>query len=952
MMFVPGLCSALLLCIGLASVLGQDSGDMPFNETLDSAGNVSLRWGFDSKQETITFQLACKTRGWVGFGLSPSGEMDGSDIVIGGVNPDGTTYFTDRHAVGDQLPLVDGSQDYTLLSLKEDATGTTMKFSRKVQTCDKDDMEISTSAMKLIYAYGADDSIAYHNNARGTKSVNLLQSTQRSTPSQDTVGQLEITVNSTSAMKLIYAYGTDDSIAYHNNARGTKSVNLLQSTQRSTPSQDTVGQLEITVNSFAVPERDTYYHCRIIKSPDFPGKRHVYRIEPKIQSGNVDLVHHMLVYACPASVSVELEGECYSGQSMYVFSSCQQVVIGWAVGGQDIWMPPNAGISIGTSDDPVFYRLEMHYSNSKLSKGRVDSSGLVFHYTSELRANDVGILEMGLIVDTSYVIPPNAKDFKTYGLCNTSTFSQGDEILVECTYNTESRKTATQGGLGTTNEMCLAFLLYYPRTKLASCWSLPEPTAMSAALGVKGTSELVALMNSSIWNDTAVGRFERTVRGLPQLMAVSVSNTALAMETDSYESDQVYENVDIKQPPSRRAGAQQRAPDEALDKGQGNPAVKADGGTAMCCQADREKASCRRDLCGRGMIFLHSSLETCSVSLGLCSSTVVTNCISDRLPAGTGSEVSAAEGECLLVSLPPPSPTPAREGDKHQSPASEAELHQSPAKVGDYTLLPPPSSGDHTLLPPPPLPPLGAQEQELPLLPPPPSLPPLGAEQQELPLPPPPPPAEGEYLLVPPPLQWEDCLPLPPPPAEGEYLLVPPSPLWEDCWPLPPPPAEGEYLLVPPSLLWEDCLPLPPPPAEDEYLLVPPPPGAEEQGLPLLPVPPPEGVRWPEPQKGELPVTKKGEEVWRPLSPAALSLQELLWPEPHKGELPATKKGEVGGPPDPAAFSLQDWTSMLSVVPLPAGELTALPAMGPVKPPFPARDFVLDCWIFKGGGGR
>ncbi|MGH0115303.1 UNVERIFIED_CONTAM: hypothetical protein FKN15_006731 [Acipenser sinensis] len=30
----------------------------------------------------------------------------------------------------------------------------------------------------------------------------------------------------------------------------------------------------------------------------------------------------------------------------------------------------------------------------------------------------------------------------------------------------------------------------------------------------------------------------------------------------------------------------------------------------------------------------------------------------------------------------------------------------------------------------------------------------------------------------------------------------------------------------------------------------------------------------------------------------------------------------------------------------------ALPAMGPLKPPFPARDFVLDCWVFKGGGGH
>ncbi|MGH0180728.1 UNVERIFIED_CONTAM: hypothetical protein FKN15_007336 [Acipenser sinensis] len=108
---------------------------------------------------------------------------------------------------------------------------------------------------------------------------------------------------------------------------------------------------------------------------------------------------------------------------------------------------------------------------------------------------------------------------------------------------------------------------------------------------------------------------------------------------------------------------------------------------------------------------------------------------------------------------------------------------------------------------------------------------------------------------------------------------------------------------------------------------------------------------WPEPHKGELPAMKKGE-VGGPPAPAAFSLQELLWPEPHKGELPAMKKGEVGGPPAPAAFSLQDGTSMLSAVPLPAGVLTAWPAMGPLKPPFPARDYVLDCWIFKGGGGR
>ncbi|MGH0161169.1 UNVERIFIED_CONTAM: hypothetical protein FKN15_040656 [Acipenser sinensis] len=309
-----------------------------------------------------------------------------------------------------------------------------------------------------------------------------------------------------------------------------------------------------------------------------------------------------------------------------------------------------------------------------------------------------------------------------------------------------------------------------------------------------------------------------------------------------------------------------------------------------------------------------------------------------------------------------PHQSPAREAEPHQSPAREAEQHQSPAKGGDYTLLPPPSPGDYTLLPP-------SSPGDHTLLPPPLLLPqePEGEELQAQP------PeifwgGEGQDAGVPqqplflllkaarraparPPQQWEPAPPQLPSewPASAPSPLPPPPPSqWEDCLPLPPPPAEGEYLLVPPSPLWEDCWPLPPPPAEGEYLLVPP--GAEEQELPLLPVPPPQGVQWPEPQKGELPATKKGEEVWRPLSPAALSLQEFLWPEPHRRELPATKKGEVGGPPAPAAFSLQDWTSRLSAVPLPAG--TALPAMGPLKPPFPARDFVLDCWVFKGGGGR
>ncbi|MGH0116424.1 UNVERIFIED_CONTAM: hypothetical protein FKN15_017074 [Acipenser sinensis] len=232
-----------------------------------------------------------------------------------------------------------------------------------------------------------------------------------------------------------------------------------------------------------------------------------------------------------------------------------------------------------------------------------------------------------------------------------------------------------------------------------------------------------------------------------------------------------------------------------------------------------------------------------------------------------------AEDECLLVSLPPPALTPAREGDKPQSPARKAEPHQSPAREAEQDQSPA-KGGDYTLLPPS---------------------------------------SPGDHMLLPPPL-------LPPQEPEGEELQAPPP---ENFWG-----GEGQDAGVPQQPLFMLLKAARRAPAQPPQRREPAPPGAEELELPLPPVPPPQGGRWPEPQKGELPATKKGEEVWRPLSPAAVSLQEFLWPEPHKGELPAMKKGEVGGPPAPAAFSLQVGTSMLSAVPLPAG----LSLMGKIIP--------------------
>ena len=57
----------------------------PFTKTL-SEGYYYLFWNFSSIDETIQFAVRVKTTGWVGFGISPNGQMPGSDVVIGWID--------------------------------------------------------------------------------------------------------------------------------------------------------------------------------------------------------------------------------------------------------------------------------------------------------------------------------------------------------------------------------------------------------------------------------------------------------------------------------------------------------------------------------------------------------------------------------------------------------------------------------------------------------------------------------------------------------------------------------------------------------------------------------------------------------------------------------------------------------------------------------------------------
>lgn len=92
-----------------------------------------LVWIVDWRQKK-TFHVTAETTGYVGFGLSSNGKMTGADIVIGGVDSKGRSYFADYHAVGHQIPVRDPSQDWKLLSARENGTHTMISFSRVFDT--------------------------------------------------------------------------------------------------------------------------------------------------------------------------------------------------------------------------------------------------------------------------------------------------------------------------------------------------------------------------------------------------------------------------------------------------------------------------------------------------------------------------------------------------------------------------------------------------------------------------------------------------------------------------------------------------------------------------------------------------------------------------------------------------------------------------------------------------
>ncbi len=413
--------------------------------------------------------------------------------------------------------MLDDQQDYQVLSGYQNETHTVIRAKRPWKTGDEDDFDIAKDTVRVIWATGASDQLSYHEKRRGTKSV------------------------------------------LFRNWANPKGLNEAD-----------YKTWDIKVNNFEIPgDNDTLYYCQVFTIPEETRdvKHHIVGYESLIKSGNEAFVHHMVLYECifpdeieAQHVSLEMQKlaengygeECRTPNMPIHWHYClTNTAFGWAVGGEGLALPQEAGLPIGGNKHTSYFILETHYDNPNLEKGVIDASGMRVFYTEELRPNDLGALSIGSMISPRQFIPPGRTEFRTIGMCgshctqklgddgvtltavllhshllgrklrlrhirdgleleaiaedNAYDFNYqtsrevkgqilpGDDLIMECDYDSSQRVNYTIGGESTREEMCLAFLLYYPRRDVNFCVSGPTRETLFGALNIDVNATIAEL---------------------------------------------------------------------------------------------------------------------------------------------------------------------------------------------------------------------------------------------------------------------------------------------------------------------------------------------------------------------------------------------------------------------------------------------------------------------------
>ncbi|XP_062515120.1 DBH-like monooxygenase protein 1 homolog isoform X1 [Corticium candelabrum] len=492
-----------------------------------------LCWKVDWSDMSITFLAKVATAGWIGLGFSPTGFMPNSDVVIGWVK-DGQGYLKDRFAAERAQPAIDKIQNVKLLSFSEADGMTTLEFKRDLDACEPRDRSIEEGTTRVIFSYNPNDpdsqtSLAKHTVATRV-SINLLSGTRNVKPAPLEANHKTVDVLNRKV-----------------------SVPARPTTYWCTPFKLPQLQNEAHIIRFApvvqAGHEELVHHILIYKCHD-----------------GVDS-YLTMSWDCdnPPNFIPESIQECRESAQ----------IAAWAVGGAGVTFPSHVGLPMSGQTGAQYVMMETHYNNEKSGADYVDSSGIRIYYTPTKRQYDGAVLQFGHAFGQGYnlFLPPRKDNILTETLCpaactrasfpskgvnvfgtmlhshtvgkgiwiehsrngvqlpnidsnynydfnfqdvvllsNEVKILPGDDVQVFCDYDTTSRQHVTLGGEGATDEMCLAFLLVYPRPSLACCVSqIPTQTFIYYIIQAELKGYYVDVTNKSADDRT---RFNQRIQAL------------------------------------------------------------------------------------------------------------------------------------------------------------------------------------------------------------------------------------------------------------------------------------------------------------------------------------------------------------------------------------------------------------------------------------------------------
>jgi hypothetical protein len=164
----------IVFCLLILKSLTAD-----YTQSVDVWGDDTFLfiWTVDTEAKTITYDIEANTKGWVGVALSPNGELNGSDAIIGFVEKaTGEPKVNDYFIVNDK-PVLDtslgGSNDIADYFGAFSKAYTHLHIVRNLQTPDsKYDVQIEKGKTYNVILFWRD------NKSIGT-SANLLPYTKK-----------------------------------------------------------------------------------------------------------------------------------------------------------------------------------------------------------------------------------------------------------------------------------------------------------------------------------------------------------------------------------------------------------------------------------------------------------------------------------------------------------------------------------------------------------------------------------------------------------------------------------------------------------------------------------------------------------------------------------------------------------------------------------------------------